>query len=39
MTLPDIMEKVKTAWSSGWQALVGRRSYFMHYATEWCGLL
>jgi hypothetical protein len=29
MTLPDIMEKVKTAWSSGWQALVGRRSYFM----------
>jgi hypothetical protein len=29
MTLPDIMEKAKTAWSSGWQALVGRRSYFM----------
>jgi hypothetical protein len=29
MTLPDIMEKVKTAWSSGWQALVGRRYYFM----------
>jgi hypothetical protein len=29
MTLPDIMEKVKIALSSGWQALVGRRSYFI----------
>jgi hypothetical protein len=29
MTLPDIMEKVKIALSSGWQALLEKRSYFI----------
>jgi hypothetical protein len=29
MTLKNITEKAKTVWSSGWQALVGRRSYFI----------
>jgi hypothetical protein len=39
MTLPDIMEKVKTAWSSGWQVISGKALLFHINATEWCGLL
>jgi hypothetical protein len=29
MILKNITEKAKTVWSSGWQALAGRRSYFI----------